>query len=428
MLMLAAVGGALEFYDFVIFIFLADAIGMIFFPPDLPEWLVTVETLGIFAAGYILRPLGGIVLAHFGDLFGRKQVFAFSILLMASSTLAIAFLPGYRSIGVAAPLLLLVLRIMQGIAIGGEVPGAWTFVSEHVAPNRVGFACGMICAGLTIGILVGSTITTAITALLPTDHFLRYGWRLPFLLGGIFGAIGVYLRRMLQETPVFVTMRTRKLLVPEMPLRVVVKDYRAGVVISVLCTWVLTASVVMLTLMLPTVLEQSHTISREESLIAASTSTISLTIGVVLAGVILDRIGPARVLVLGGLMFACGDAAFLELAKPGLEHLYLLSAVVGFSGAVASAVPVVMISCFPPPVRFSGVSFSYNLSYAVCGGLTLVGLAAFLQIDPLSHIYYLLFVSILETALGLYLWTVPSALRFQRRDPEGPVSKAAATG
>jgi MFS family permease len=418
MLGLAAAGGALEFYDFVIFIFLADAIGAMFFPPDLPQWLVTVETLGIFAAGYILRPLGGIVLAHFGDLFGRKQVFAFSILLMATSTLAIALLPGYRSIGIAAPLLLLVLRVLQGIAIGGEVPGAWTFVSEHVAPNRVGFACGMICAGLTLGILVGSTITAAITALMPSEDILRYGWRLPFLLGGVFGVIGVYLRRMLHETPVFVAMRARKLLVPEMPLRVVVTEHRAGIIISALCTWVLTASVVMLTLMLPTVLEQSHSISREQSLTAASISTISLTIGVIIAGIILDRSGPARLLIVGGLMFAIGDIAFAKLAEPGLQHLYLLSAVIGFSGAVASAVPVVMVSCFPSPVRFSGVSFSYNVSYAFCGGLSLVGLAALLHVDPFSHIYYLLFISVLETGLGVYLLLKPSALRYRRQDDE----------
>src|SRR5512140_2484472 len=139
-LTLAALGGTLEFYDFIIFVFFAGVIGQLFFPPDMPDWLRQVQTFGIFAAGYFARPLGGIIMAHFGDLFGRKRMFMLSILLMALPTLAIGLLPTYAVIGVWAPLLLLALRIMQGSAIGGEVPGAWVFVTEHVPKRHVGFA------------------------------------------------------------------------------------------------------------------------------------------------------------------------------------------------------------------------------------------------------------------------------------------------
>ncbi len=123
---LSALGGALEFYDFIIFVFFATVIGHLFFPPEMPDWLVMIQTFGIFAAGYLVRPLGGIVLAHYGDRYGRKRVFAFSILLMALSTLGMALMPTYATIGVAAPILLIILRMLQGAAIGGEVPGAWT--------------------------------------------------------------------------------------------------------------------------------------------------------------------------------------------------------------------------------------------------------------------------------------------------------------
>src|SRR5665647_2542350 len=141
-LVLAALGGALEFYDFIIFVFFAVVIGQLFFPPDMPDWLRQLQTFGIFAAGYLARPLGGIVMAHFGDMLGRKRMFMLSILLMSLPTLAIGLLPIYAVIGIWAPLLLLTLRIMQGAAIGGEVPGAWVFVSEHVPQRHVGFACG----------------------------------------------------------------------------------------------------------------------------------------------------------------------------------------------------------------------------------------------------------------------------------------------
>src|SRR5690606_1649248 len=123
-LSLSALGGALEFYDFIIFVFFAAVVGKLFFPPEMPEWLRQLQTFGIFAAGYLARPLGGIVMAHFGDLLGRKRMFTLSIFLMAVPTLLMGLLPTYAQIGIWAPLALLALRILQGAAIGGEVPGA----------------------------------------------------------------------------------------------------------------------------------------------------------------------------------------------------------------------------------------------------------------------------------------------------------------
>src|ERR1700751_4218061 len=126
-LALASLGGALEFYDFVIFVFFTAVIGKLFFSASLPDWMRQLQTFGIFAAGYLARPLGGIVMAHLGDIRGRKRMFTLSVLLMAIPTLLIGFLPTYRSLGIAAPLLLLAMRVMQGIAIGGEAPGGWVF-------------------------------------------------------------------------------------------------------------------------------------------------------------------------------------------------------------------------------------------------------------------------------------------------------------
>src|SRR6204780_3356556 len=130
-LSLASIGGALEFYDFVIFVFFANEIGKLFFAASQPDWIRQAQTFGIFAAGYIARPLGGIVMAHFGDTRGRKRMFTLSVLMMAIPTLLIGVLPTYRSIGIAAPLLLLAMRIIQGTALGGEAPGGWVFGAEH---------------------------------------------------------------------------------------------------------------------------------------------------------------------------------------------------------------------------------------------------------------------------------------------------------
>ncbi|HEX8776720.1 MAG TPA: MFS transporter, partial [Rhodanobacter sp.] len=131
-LLLSALGGALEFYDFVVFVFFAVPLGHLFFPPHTAPWLAQLQVYGIFAAGYLARPLGGVVMAHYGDTLGRKRMFTLSVLLMALPTLGIGLLPVHAQIGMLAPLFLLLLRVVQGIAVGGEVPGAWVFVAEHV--------------------------------------------------------------------------------------------------------------------------------------------------------------------------------------------------------------------------------------------------------------------------------------------------------
>src|SRR5215472_12041881 len=188
-LCLASLGSALEFYDFIVFVFFTGVIGNLFFPATLPDWLRQVETFGIFAAGYLARPVGGIVLAHFGDTRGRKRTFTLSVLLMAIPTLLIGFLPTYRSIGDAAPVLLLVMRVMQGAAIGGEAPGAWVFVAEHAGRGQLGFAVGFVTSGLSCGILLGSLIAAGVTIAFSQTQIAAGLWRIPFVIGGVFGFV-----------------------------------------------------------------------------------------------------------------------------------------------------------------------------------------------------------------------------------------------
>src|SRR5260221_6554944 len=176
-LSLASIGGALEFYDFVIFVFFATVIGKLFVAAGLPDWVRQVQTFGILAAGYLARPLGGIVMGHFGDTRGRKRMFTLSVLLMAIPTLIIGLLPTYQSIGVAAPLLLLTMRVMQGIAIGGEAPGGWVFVAEHARRGHAGFAVGLLTGGLSCGILLGSLVATGVNLLYGQAEIAGGFWR-----------------------------------------------------------------------------------------------------------------------------------------------------------------------------------------------------------------------------------------------------------
>jgi MFS family permease len=407
-LVLAALGGALEFYDFIIFVFFATVLGSLFFPPEMPEALRQLQTFGIFAVGYLARPLGGIVMAHFGDLLGRKRMFTFSIVLMAASTLGMGLLPTYAQISIWAPISLLVLRIIQGAAIGGEVPGAWVFVSEHLPPNRVGYACGTLTAGLTSGILLGSLVATAVNNIYAPAEISSWAWRLPFLLGGAFGLMSIYLRLLLAETPIFLELQARKALAAEFPLKAVIRDHRGAVIVSMLLTWLLSGIIVLIILMTPTLL-QHQGVPREALLEANTVATFFLTIGCVIGGLIIDRIGPGRFFTYGSVLLAISATLFYTkgVAEPSL--LLPLYAITGFFVGIVGGVPVVMVRVFPAAVRFSGLSFSYNVAYAISGGLTPVIIAPLMQVHPLAHLYYVLFLCMLGVAIGIWLQRSRSA-------------------
>lgn len=402
-LTLAALGGALEFYDFIIFVFFATAVGELFFPEDIPEWLRQVQTFGIFAAGYLARPLGGIVMAHFGDLVGRKKMFTLSILLMALPTLAIGLLPTYASLGIAAPLLLLLMRVLQGAAIGGEVPGAWVFVAEHVPYKRIGIACSTLTAGLTVGILLGSIVATLINTSLSQQAIHNGGWRIPFILGGCFGLVAMYLRRWLQETPVFKEMQQRRTLADELPLKTVVMNHKKAVVISMLLTWLLSAGIVVVILMSPIWLQKQVGIAPALTLQANSIATVMLCVGCIVAGLVVDRIGASKTFIVGSLLLAVCSWMFYHLTASHPEYLFFLYGLVGLSVGVVGAVPFVMVRAFPAEVRFTGISFSYNVSYAIFGGLTPICVTLLLGVSPMAPAWYVLGLALVGLALGIVL-------------------------
>jgi MFS transporter, MHS family, proline/betaine transporter len=400
---LAALGGVLEFYDFVIFVYFAVVLGQLFFPANIPDWLRQLQTFGVFAAGYFVRPLGGVVMAHFGDLFGRKRMFTLSIVLMAVATLGMGLLPTYAEVGVLAPSTLLLLRILQGAAIGGEVPGAWVFVAEHVPANRIGYACGSLTAGLTAGILLGSIVAMGINSSFSPAEIAGWAWRLPFLLGGAFGLLSVGLRRRLHETPIFKEMQARNSLASELPLKAVVRDHRCAVVVSMLLTWLLAGAIVLVILMTPALLQKLGGVSPARSLEANVLATFCLTVGVIVSGTVIDRIGAGRFFAVGSPLL--GVAVWLFYTQGASVPALLLPtyAMAGFFVGIIGGVPFVVVRAFPAPIRFTGLSFSYNVAYAVFGGLTPVVVPLLLIADPLAHLHYMLALCALGCAVGLWL-------------------------
>ncbi|WP_374491981.1 MFS transporter [Brachymonas sp.] len=401
-LALSSLGGALEFYDFIIFVFYAKLISELFFPRQLDPFWALLTTYGIFAAGYFFRPVGGIVMAHFGDRLGRKRMFTLSILLMALPTFAIGLLPTYAAVGVAAPLLLLAMRILQGVAIGGEIPAAWTFVSEHVPQRHVGLANGVLCAGLNVGILIGSLVALGVERSFSPADIHDGAWRLPFLLGGVLGLVTMYLRRWLQETPVFREMQARRALCEGIPLKAVLTRHVGGVVLSMLLTWVLTACIMVALLSTPQLMSGTFHLPRATAFTLQSWAIVAGAVGCVLVGGLCDRFGVGNTLLGVGLL-ELGACTFYYT---GLGHMawgtvafwYVL---MGAGTGMAAAVPAAMVRSFPAPVRLSGVSFSYNVCYAVCGGVTFPLITVLSRHSPIGGMYYLWGICLLAMLCGL---------------------------
>ncbi|CAG2089532.1 MFS transporter [Xanthomonas arboricola] len=410
-LALSALGGALEFYDFIIFIFFATVLGELFFPPGIPDWMRQLQTFGIFAAGYLIRPLGGIVMAHFGDLLGRKRMFALSIGLMALPTLAIGVLPTYAQIGLAAPLLLLTMRLLQGAAIGGEVPSAWVFVAEHVPAQRRGLACGTLTAGLAAGVLLGSLSAGAINRAFTPQEIADYAWRLPFLAGGLFGLLSVYLRRWLHETPVFAELMAMRAVARETPLKLVLRDHPRSVAQSLWLTWMVAAGVLVVSLMTPTLLQSAYHYPAAVALQANLLAVLLQAIGSIVAGALSDRYGNGRVLLAGSVFLGASAWLFYRLAGDS-QLLFPLYALLGAALGVLGAVPRVMVEAFPPVVRLSGVSFAYNLGYAVFGGLTPLVVVMLLKQHPMGPAYYMILLAAIGSVIGLQLWRRERARRY----------------
>lgn len=403
LVLLTSIGGAMEFYDFTLFAFFSATLARAFFPADAPAWLASYEILGVFAAAYLARPLGGVVLANFGDMLGRKHIYMFSIGLMTFATFGVAIIPSYATIGLAAPIILIFLRCLQGIAIGGEIPGGWTYISEQVPVGRRGLCCGILCSGLSVGILFGVGIAFLFQTYADPVWFNANGWRYPFVLGGVVGLAAMAARRYLQETPVFHEIKSKGLLIPDLPFRVVIRDFRLSVTICVVLTWLLSASIVVTTMLNVNYLHRFVGYSIPESLLATAVGVIALILTSGPFGALADRFGPGPVFVGGSLFLAVSVLLFYSYASVSLTHLFLLNGLLGTAVGLCGAVPYVLVSAFPPQVRYTGVSFSYNVSYAVFGGLTPLAVNRLMEFDPMSYAYYLCILSSFAFLIGLYI-------------------------
>lgn len=369
---LSSLGGILEFYDFIIVFFFAKIISQHFFPAGIGEFWAMLNTYGTFAAGYLARPLGGVVMAHFGDKFGRKNMFMLSIALMVIPTFSLAVISTYETIGYAAPLFLILVRICQGIAIGGELPGAWVFIHEHAPAGHKNAFVGFLTGCVTGGILLGSFVALLMNFIYTPAELSDWAWRVPFVIGGVFGLISIYLRRFLQETPVFKKMRESKALA-KFPLEEVVKTSRFGIWISMFITWVLTGCIVVFILLMPGFVGGVLGFSPFETTYFQMGGLVCIVSSCWLTGRLADKHNPSTLCILFSAGFAVSSVAFFSLlytAAPVVSEVVLAYFATCFFAGIMNFCPIFMCDVFPARIRFSGISFAYNIAYALSGAFT----------------------------------------------------------
>ncbi len=366
----ASIGNAVEWYDFAIYGFLATFIAANFFPAG-NETAALLNTFAIFAAAFVMRPLGGLVFGPLGDRIGRQRVLAIVILLMAGSTLGMGLLPTYDAIGVGAPLLLLFLRCLQGFSAGGEYGGGACYLAEFASDERRGLTVTFIAWSGVVGFLLGSVTVTLLQTLLGDAAMDSYGWRIPFLIAGPLGLVGLYIRMKLTDTPAFEQLSASND-VATSPLREALRTAWRPILQVIGIMIMFNVGYYVVFSYLPTYFIKTLHLSKTVAFVSITMACVVAIVLILPLAALSDRIG-RRPLLIGGTM------AFALLAYP----LFLLLNSGSVGAAIAahvllaaiesiyiSVAVVTGVELFATRVRYSGFSVGYNVCVAVFGGTT----------------------------------------------------------
>lgn len=363
------IGNLFEWFDFALFGYFAPVIGKLFFPSDDPV-VELISAFGVFAAGFLVRPLGGMIFGHIGDRLGRKHALVLTILLMAIPTAIIGLLPTYAQIGMASPILLILMRMLQGLSMGGNYGGSITFTTEHTDPKRRGLIGSFAVTSCLIGIMLGSATAAIFTYILPEADLYSWGWRVPFLLGIFICLIGFYMRRNIPESPEYViTQETGG--IKQHPVMEVFSNHRRTLVTVVLAVMLHDLSFYILFVYMASYLSEVVGLTKNEALTINTINLLVVSLFTVGAAWLSDKIGRKPVLALSALMFIVGTIPLLTVVSSTTDvttvliaQMILAIAVGGYFGPV----PALMVESFPTSIRFSAISITTNISGPLFGG------------------------------------------------------------
>lgn len=370
----AAVGNAMEWYDFGVYAYIATVLAKVFFP-NTGNWGL-VAAYGAFTVSFVIRPIGGAFFGRLGDKIGRQKVLATTMLVMALGTLGIGFIPPYSSIGFLAPGLLLLARLVQGFSTGGEYGGAITYVSEYAPDKRRGFMSAFLDSGTLAGYSAGALLVTGLTTFLDTSALHSWGWRIPFFVAGPLGAIGLYVRLKLEDTPAFQKQQQeaagREERQQRVSIREIIRNCRRGLLISIALTLTFNVLDYMLLTYMPSYM--TDVLGAEPT---SGTLLIVIVMLILLAttpfvGRLSDKIGRRPVIL-------AGCIGLIALSWPALTLVQADNIIIRFIGLMimglmllcfSSTMPATLPALFPTAVRYSAIAISFNVSVSVFGGTT----------------------------------------------------------
>ena len=391
-LVAGSVGNFMEWFDYAVYAYLASVIGGLFFPSDVP-YTSTLATFAVFAVGFFMRPLGGFIFGHFGDKFGRRWALSASIMLMAFATVSIGLLPTAAQIGVLAPILLVVARLVQGLSIGGEYGGSAAFMVEYAPDHRRGYYGSWVSASIGAGFLAGSLLATLMTTLLPEDALNSWGWRLPFIAGMLVGVVGLYIRLRIDDTPAFRAVEQERE-VEGAPLRESFLSYWKQGLIAIGFTLVYTVAYYSFLTYMPTYLSEVIKLPLSQALTASSLGLALHVVALPFLGLLSDRVGRKPLLIGASVgIAALTYPAFLMMSGGDFLLIVLAQLLFGFLVALyAAPAATALVEMFPTKVRASALGVSYNLAVATFGG-TAPFVATFLVSRTGSNLAPALYVS-----------------------------------
>jgi len=362
-------GNLFEWYDFILFAYFAPVIGKLFFPSS-DETTELIKAFGVFAVGFVVRPLGGIIFGHIGDKVGRKQALVLTILLMAIPTAIIGLLPTYEEIGVTASFLLIIMRMLQGFSMGGNYGGSITFTTEHSDPKHRGLIGSFAITSCLIGILLGSTTATVFSYTLGEHDLNTWGWRLPFLLGIFICFIGYYLRVKIPESPEYVKVQESGK-VSRHPIAQVFVRHRKALTVVVLAVMLHDLSFYMLFAYMPTFMIKQLHLAENAAFTINTVNLIAVCVFTILGAWLSDKVGRKPVMAGAALIFIIGAIPLFSTINGASNLMTIFWAQLIFAiaaGGYFGPTPAMMVEAYPTEVRFSAIAITTNISGPLFGG------------------------------------------------------------
>jgi len=397
---LSSIGSLLEFYDFAIYAFFSHEIAINFFPAS-DKLSSLIETFGVFAIGYLARPIGGIIFSHLGDKFGRKKNFTLSILIMAVATLCMGLVPSYAHIGEAASAIFIILRLLQGLSLGAETPGAITYVAESVT-QRQGLWCGLIFALMNLGAVLAVAMHALMNHYFSRQGLMTWGFRIPFILGGVLGFIGWQIRKNMTESFAFKKQQWK----PDIPLVALLQFYPLKLLAAILIAILGGTSVSLVYLYMPSYLQNVLHYHYNIINLNLAIGLIIYTVMTIVFAYLSDRFSRKKLIGLAAiLLFVLAYPAYDMLRLNHHPVLPLVFVIFGVTTAMLmGTLPSLFARLFVTQVRYTGVALSYNFGISITAGLMPMLATIFIKYtNPTFAPTVLLMVAALIGLMGVLL-------------------------